>query len=67
MFPGRSSDRVDLSTELGFAVVGGVAFACSTPGRVGRRVTERVSSMLDAAHDVTDCCGSRLRQLTGQR
>jgi len=43
MFPSRSSQRVDLSTELGFAVVEGMVLVCTAPGRFRRHVTGQVS------------------------
>jgi len=60
MFP----DRVDLSTELGFAIVGGIALAFATPGLVRRHVTGQLTSMVDGVRDVAGFCTSRLRQLT---
>ncbi len=64
MFPSRGTERVDLSTELGFALVGGVALVCAAPGRVGRRVTDRVTGTVDTAHDVAEFCTSRVVSLT---
>ncbi len=67
MFPSRSSDRADLSTELGFAVVGGIALAYTAPGRVVRHVTGKVTGVLDTAHDVAASCTNRVARAAGRR
>lgn len=67
MFPSRSSDRADLSTELGFAVVGGIALVYTAPGRVVRHISGKVTGALETAHDVAESLTSRVARVAGRR
>lgn len=63
MLASRSSDRANLSTELGYAVVGGIALVYTAPGRVGRQVT----GVAGAVSSVAESWTSRLVGLAGRR
>lgn len=67
MFPSRSSDRADLSTEIGFAVVGGIALAYTAPGRVVRHVTGKVTGALGSAQNVAESCTDHIARVAGRR
>lgn len=49
MTPTLGSERVGLSTELGFAIVGGVELVVRAPGRVSRGIGERIATAVGAA------------------
>lgn len=63
MFPSSSSQRVDLSTELGFAVVEGVVLVCTAPGRFRRHLTGQGSG---ATGGVVQFAKSGVARVTGR-
>ncbi len=66
MFTNRSSQRVDLSTELGFAVVEGVARVFAAPSRVRSRVVGQATNVVDGVQGATSYCANRVVRLTGR-
>lgn len=66
MIRSSGSPRADLSTEFGFAVVGGVALVCTAPGRVRRHVSAQVTRVVDSALGVAGAWAAHIGGLASR-